>query len=162
MVSTNITFRQTISGVDTIVTLGLVSFKEKLNKKLQIKLTPPVSTSKWDSGPNTTKIMDMLQIEQSFVLTCEIIEGLACDVVYGLTDTSSTCEGKKTDLINIIKSGGVFNIYVNSDLTPISVNLDGDISFDQMFNNAQTLQQDEVGYSVGMTLIKGINLQGSK
>ena len=157
-IDTNITFRKTINGVDTIVTLGLTAFKESIMKKIASKLTPPQSSSNYGDGPKDTKILYLLQIETAFVVDCEIIESLQPDSAYSLTDTNSTAINKLIDLKNILTAGGNFTIYVKG--TSYSVNLDGKCDIDDVFNDKQTSTTDEIAFTVKMTLLKGINMIG--
>ena len=73
----------------------VISFEKIYAKKLT-SITAPQSTANWESGPNETKIVDLLRLETRFS-------------VNGFVDSAD-----ESKLDNLIKAGGVINLLWNS------------------------------------------------
>lgn len=72
------------------ITIYTIKVEEIINKKIE-KITPATSSAKWGAGPKSTKIVDLLRIEERFVV----------DGTIASTD--------KASLKSSIKAGGVKN-----------------------------------------------------
>jgi len=91
------------SGGPNQITVLTTDVKETLIKKLTI-IVPPQSSANWDSGPKTTKIVDLLKIEERFTIT-------------GLIETVDKNKAK-----NIFKAGGT--VVMNWEDEDFNVNLE--------------------------------------
>lgn len=81
----------TLGTGEGAITLHTTTVK-KIYSKLLIKITPPQSTSNWESGPKDTKIVDLLRIEIRFTVNAYIDS----------TDQSA--------LEALVNGGGIFNM----------------------------------------------------
>lgn len=149
MTATNIVFTD---GTRT-VTIGNIKIEEVLTKKLNAKITPPQSSSNYASGPKSTMLVDLLQIEHFFIITGVLAHSL------GTSDSNTNPKDKKTDLMNIFKSGGVVTMSWEGD--SFQVNLDGKLSFNAIQNSGKDTTSNEVGYDVMLTVIEGIDIGGA-
>lgn len=140
-----------ISNDSTQVTLEVTAFRIVWNKTLQVKLTSPQAKSNWGDGPKTTKMLDLLRIEKSFVVGASITEGQSSG------DTSSVAEDKKDDLLSIIEGGGVFSLAYGGKT--YNANLDGIINIEEQFGlDGGTESTGMERYTVQMTLTIGADL----
>lgn len=153
MTYTNITFVKD----STIVTVGVIGFEEIYNKKLSVNFIRPATQGK---PANTNKFVDLKIIEQDFSLDFEIVAGLNPDATHtniiGQSDSSSDAEGKKSDLITMIKSGGAITMYYNDQ--SVSVNLNGVLSVKKIFSDTQTVNQGESSYTCKGTFVVGTDM----
>ena len=76
---------------------------EKVITKLLVSFTPPRSSVNWSSGPNTTRIVDLLRIEKRFVVT-------------GYVD-----EADKDKISNVIDAGGVVVMSWDGDTPSVCI-----------------------------------------
>ena len=152
---TNITFRKTVAGVDTIVTLGLTAEEYNIVKTLT-QINPPKTKQKQSdgSGPKDTKILDLLRIKETFEITGFLFEGSFTDSDVGVADTSSTAKDRKTNLKSIVLAGQSFTIYYDGDT--YNVNCEK-VNFKRIFKESALVDGD-AGYDVKLSLVIGVDL----
>jgi hypothetical protein len=156
---TNIVFRKTIAGTDTIVTLGITAEEETLVKTLTI-ISPASSknTQESGSGPKDTKLIDLLRVKAGFEISGFLFEGPHSNDIAGgvgtLTDTSSTAKDRKTNLKAIINAGQTFTMYYDDDTYVVNCEKYG---FKRVFKETALVDGD-AGYDVKLSLVIGVDL----
>ena len=116
-------------GGSNPVTVYVVVAEQIFNKTLTT-ITPPTSTANKAAGPKSTKIVDLLRIEERFAITGHINE----------VDVSAA--------ISIFKAGGTFTMEYDSE--DITVNI-------EKFNIRKDKREDD-HREVIFTCIRGVNL----
>ena len=133
---TNITL--TKSGTSVVIQ---VTNEEHVLNKMLTKINVPQTKQLWGLGPNPTRILDLLRIEERLN-----VDGML------ITDAVNNSSAKRDNLISIFKAGGVITMtYEGSSITG---NMDKLSVKKDMFDGGEP-NYEEVGYSVKFTFIKG-------
>ena len=123
--------------------------EHNLVKKLT-SITTPTQKQNWGSGPQDTKILDLLIIEERFNFDGYISQGAYSG------DTHSDIADRKDDLVNMFKAGGV--ITVQWDGKTFTANMEK-LNVRKVIDDDNPDKYDgEVGYIVKFTLIKGVDM----
>lgn len=140
----------TLSSGAYTVTLFTTMVEESYSKLLTT-IAPPVSSAKWETGPKSTKIVDLLRVTHRFEINGYIT---ATEGSYGSGDSSSTVAGKASDLAALFKKGGVITLtYTAASGTSFLVNIDK-LNLKEVPTDSSTA----LNYDVKMSLIEGVNI----
>lgn len=124
------------------ISISVSKDEEILNKQLE-KITPPTTKQNYTSGPNDTKIVDLLRIEQRINIDGHLI-----------TDGTSTASTKKSDLISAFKAGGQITMtYEGSDITG---NIEK-LQIGKHVSDGIEPKTNEIGYNVKFTFLRGVD-----
>ena len=130
---------------------------EETGVKIISPLTFPTTSAKWENGPKTTKIVDLLRIEKRVTYNGYLSNNLNPDSGTGLSnDTSQTAEGKKADFKSIFEAGGVVTVYA-ADGTTFTANFDK-YSIKRIVSDGQSNNYDEAEFEIMFTVVKGVDL----
>ena len=133
----------TVTKGNFVIPIDVVRDEEILSKK-NIALTHPTTNQNRPSGPKQTKIMDLLMVEERVN-----IDG------YLSTNADDNSSTLKSNLKSAFKSGGVMTMtYEGTDITG---NMDK-LSIDKIDKDGGEPFEDQVGYKVKFTFLKGIDL----
>lgn len=132
------------------VTIHTFSDEENLEKNNKL-ITPPQASGNWNSGPKTTKIIDLLRIEKRITFDGHLVTG----TVSG--DSSSTAQGRKDDLKTIFESGGVIGMAYEG--TSFAVNFEK-VNIKRVIGDGDhtVLADGETGFTVKITVVRGEDL----
>ena len=112
-------------------TAYVTSFEE-IQTKVLIKITSPQSSANWDSGPKTTKIVDLLRVEVRFVVTAYVENA------------------DKDKLKDLHKNGGTFPMTWEGT--------EYDINTEKISMKKTTKDGEQLERTITFTAIKGVNL----
>lgn len=117
-------------GTENEVTCYIQSFEKIYSKKL-VGITSPQSTANYGSGPNATRIVDLLRIEIRFSVRCYI-------------DSED-----ETKIENLLNAGGTFGLLWKG--TTFNVNF-------EKLAETDTRQEEQDETSITFTTLVGVNL----
>jgi hypothetical protein len=141
----------TSPGTTKQVTIPIERDVENITKSVTV-IPFPKSTKEYPVNGGTgniTKIIDLLKIEERLTINGYLVSGTYT------SDSSTTSQGRKSDLKLISKAGGVVSITYEGETFNAAIDK---VDIERVTSDGIEVNDNEAGYSVIITFVRGEDL----